>query len=200
MGDSPMMYCTEEQSQVHSYLGLKLEGGWNGYFDFLRTLQTLIKAASSVKFRSGCGIQRGLSLPSRQRRGSKINIHSCHLPNTHPLTPGKELLQKCGRMYMCALMTLTSDLDGMLKLGRFVGGDLAGVIASITLLGEGDDQVIAIFSRFHSDSARFVDNLLGHGHDLVATFPQEHESLCWKRKLKNTTLGCQWRKPIKVRF
>ena len=39
---------------------------------------------------------------------------------------------------------LTSDLDGVLDLGGLVGGDLADVVAGVILVGQGDDQGVAV--------------------------------------------------------
>ena len=47
-------------------------------------------------------------------------------------------------LFLRHVSVLTSDLDGVLDLGGLVGGDLADVVAGVVLVGQGDDQGVAV--------------------------------------------------------
>ena len=74
-------------------------------------------------------------------------------------------------------MIPTSNLDGVAELGGLVGGDLAGVVAGVGLLCEGDDQVVAVLLGLDPDPAALVDDLVGHGDDFLSTLPQKNKAL-----------------------
>lgn len=65
----------------------------------------------------------------------------------------------------------------MRDLLRLIGGDLAGVISGVALLGQGDDQFVAVVLLLQSHSVALVDDLVGDGDDVLALLPQEDKPL-----------------------
>ena len=95
---------------------------------------------------------------------------------------------------------LTSDFDGVIEIGWLEGGDLARVVSSVGLLGQGDGEDVAVVLLLQLVPRILLDYLVSHCYDGFVTHPQENEAL-WKRKKERKTLirtGKQdqnWQKP-----
>ena len=72
----------------------------------------------------------------------------------------------------------------MFELDGFEGGDFAGPLGGVVLLGEGDDQLVAVVDVLQLEPVPEGRNhdLLVDRDDVVALFPHDDEALCNKRQ------------------
>ena len=72
---------------------------------------------------------------------------------------------------------LTPDPDLVSEIGWFVSGDLAEVLALVLLLGEGDDEGVAVavlLGHQLDPGLLLVDQLVAHAQDVLAALPDDH--------------------------